>query len=127
MGPQQAGASGKCPNGFDDMLQSLYNPSSATGAAAAVGSQLPAIITEFGQNCCPVGGACEKCSALYNGTAQGYDHAILSVAEKYNVSWLPWAWRPAAAGAGGGKKCEDLNGGDDPAGLSLLHVPTGGS
>ena len=41
----------------------------------------------------------------------GYDEQILTIATAYNVSWLPWAWRPPAAN-GAGRKCEDLNGGN---------------
>jgi hypothetical protein len=72
----------------------------------------PAIITEFGQACCPAHhGACERCSPTYHGTAMGYDEQILTIATAYNVSWLPWGWRPPAAN-GAGRKCEDLNGGN---------------
>lgn len=110
MGPNQAGDDKKCPAGFESYLQALFN-----------GTDKPAIITEFGQGCQPTNAASEKCPA----STMGYDEAILTVAEKYTVSWLPWAWRPMAGGPNT-KNCQDLNGGTDPAGLSLAH-PTDGN
>ena len=101
MGPPQAGASDKCAAGFEVHLNALKS-----------GTERPSIITEFGQACCPTTvGQCESCSGSYRGVAMGYNEQILTIATTYNVSWLPWAWRPPASN-GAGKKCEDLNGGN---------------
>ena len=101
MGPDQAGAANKCPAGFDAMLETVEK-----------GTDRPAIITEFGQACCPTNGACEKCPQwTNNGIAVGYDEAIVQIAEKHSVSWIPWAWRPSAHGTNP-KTCQDLNGGN---------------
>merc|ERR1712054_309864 len=59
----------------------------------------------------------------YNGKAMGYDEAILTIAQKHGVSWLPWAWLPRAAN-GDGPKCEDINGGDS-AGTKLANATDG--
>lgn len=109
MGPNQAGDNKKCPAGFEAYLKQVFN-----------GTDKPAIITEFGQGCQPTSAASESCPS----DTMGYDERILTVAQKYSVSWLPWAWRPMAAGPNT-KNCQDLNGGTDPAGLSLSH-PTDG-
>jgi hypothetical protein len=115
MGPPQAGDPTKCPDGFEAHLQAVTN-----------GTDRPSIITEFGQACCPTGGACESCPASYGGAAMGYDEAILTIASKYAVSWLPWGWRPPAGPTNSsGKKCEDLNGGTNPPGLSLAAANKG--
>jgi len=113
MGPHQAGDSKKCPVNFEGYIQKLVN-----------GTDKPVIITEFGQSCQPTEGGAEQCSGTYEGKTMGYDEAILTIAQKYSVSWLPWAWRPMAAGPNT-KNCQDVNGGTDPAGLSLAH-PTDG-
>eukprot|EP00041_Stephanoeca_diplocostata_P015625 m.299096 g.299096 ORF g.299096 m.299096 type:complete len:451 (-) comp20103_c0_seq1:333-1685(-) len=110
MGPNQAGDSTKCPMGFEAHLQKL----TSTGR--------PTIVTEFGQACCSTNGACESCPGAYNGTAMGYDEQIAVIARAYGASWLPWSWRPAAAGAG--NACMDLNGGN-ANGTALVH-PTDG-
>lgn len=108
MGPAQAGASNKCPSGFDAMLNEVHS-----------NTDKPTIITEFGQACCATAGACESCPASSNG----YDEDVLMACNKYDTSWLPWAWRPAASNPG--PNCQDLNGGTSPPGFSLIH-PTNG-
>jgi hypothetical protein len=113
MGPNQASESDKCPAGFESLVQKVIN-----------GTDKPIIITEFGQGCQPTEGASESCPGTYDGKTMGYDETILTIAEKYSVSWLPWAWRPIASGPNT-KNCQDVNGGTDPAGLSLVH-PTDG-
>ena len=65
-------------------------------AVLAPHTDRPIIITEFGQSCCPTKGKCEQCPGTYDGKTMGYDEAILTVANKHQVSWLPWAWRPGA-------------------------------
>ena len=64
-------------------------------------------------------GACESCPATYDGKNMGYDEAILTIATKYGISWLPWAWRPGNTG-GAGPGCMDINGGENPAGDRTL-------
>lgn len=113
MGPNQAGDNKKCPSNFENYLQTVID-----------GTDKPLIITEFGQSCQPTKGAAEQCESTYEGKTMGYDEAILVIANKHSVSWLPWAWRPMAAGPNT-KTCQDVNGGLDPAGLSLAH-PTDG-
>jgi len=113
MGPNQAGDAKKCPAGFESRVQQLINA-----------TDKPIILTEFGQSCNPTEGAAEQCPGTYEGKAMGYDEIILTIAEKYSVSWLPWAWRPMAAGPNT-KNCQDVNGGTDPAGLSLAHPADG--
>lgn len=113
MGPAQAGDNKKCPEGFESLVQQLINE-----------TDKPIIITEFGQACQPTDGAAEQCPGTYEGNTMGYDEAILTISQKYDVSWLPWAWRPLAAGPDT-KTCQDVNGGTNPAGLSLAH-PTDG-
>jgi len=113
MGPNQAGDDKKCPAGFESRVQQLIN-----------GTDKPIIITEFGQGCQPTEGGAESCPGTYDGKTMGYDETILTIAQKYSVSWLPWAWRPLATGPNT-KNCQDANGGTDPAGLSLAH-PTDG-
>jgi len=113
MGPNQAGDSKKCPSNFEAYVKDVMN-----------GTDKPVIITEFGQSCQPTHGAAEKCPGTYDGKTMGYDETILTIAEKYSISWLPWAWRPMAAGPNT-KNCQDVNGGSNPAGLSLAH-PTDG-
>lgn len=113
MGPNQAGDNKKCPVNFEIYLQKVIN-----------GTEKPAIITEFGQSCQPTQGAAEQCDGTYEGKTMGYDEAILTISNKYGVSWLPWAWRPTATGPNT-KNCQDVNGGTDPAGLILAH-PTDG-
>lgn len=107
MGPNQAGSSSKCPAGFETYVKQMIS-----------GTDKPLIITEFGQSCQPTEGAAENCPA----STVGYDETILTLAEKYSVSWLPWAWRPMAKGPNT-KNCQDVNGG--VGGLSLAH-PTDG-
>jgi hypothetical protein len=114
MGPNQASESNKCPAGFESLVQQMIN-----------GTKKPIIITEFGQGCQPTHGASENCPGTYEGKTMGYDETILTIAEKYSVSWLPWAWRPMASGPNT-KTCQDVNGGTAPAGLSLFH-PTDGN
>lgn len=114
MGPNQAGDDKKCPAGFERNVQQMINS-----------TDKPIIITEFGQGCQPTEGASEKCPGTYEGKSIGYDETILTIADKYSVSWLPWAWRPMASGPNT-KTCQDVNGGTDPAGLSLAH-PTDGN
>lgn len=111
MGPAQAGATNKCPAGFETMLAALFAE-----------SERPAIITEFGQACCATDGACESCPATYGGATMGYDEAILTICSKLGVSWLPWAWRSGASGWNA-KTCQDLNGA--PGGASLGSPPDG--
>jgi hypothetical protein len=113
MGPNQAGDSKKCPVNFESYVEKLFN-----------GTDKPVIITEFGQGCQPTAGAAEQCEGTYEGKKMGYDEAILTIAQKHGVSWLPWAWRPMTTGPNT-KNCQDANGGTDPAGLSLAH-PTDG-
>ena len=104
MGPNQAGATNKCPMGFESMLMTVFNA-----------TDKPAIITEFGQGCQATHGAAESCPGSYEGRLLGYDETILTIATKYNVSWLPWAWRPMAKGPNT-KTCQDANGGLSPPG-----------
>lgn len=113
MGPNQAGDSKKCPSGFESRVQQLINA-----------TDKPIIVTEFGQGCQPTEGGAEQCPGTYDGKAMGYDEAILTIAAKYSISWLPWAWRPMASGPNT-KNCQDVNGGTDPAGLSLAHSTDG--
>ena len=113
MGPPQAGAQDKCADGFEAHLQAVMN-----------GTDRPSIITEFGQACCATDGACMSCPGTYGGVTMGYDEAILTIAAKYSVSWLPWAWRPPASNSSG-RTCEDLNGGANPPGLSLAGANNG--
>lgn len=113
MGPNQAGDSKKCPDNFESYVMKLIN-----------GTDKPVIVTEFGQRCQPTTGAAESCPGTYEGKAMGYDEAIMTISQKHGVSWLPWAWRPMAGGPNT-KTCQDINGGTDPAGLSLAH-PTDG-
>merc|ERR1719183_3008573 len=84
----------------------------------------PVIFTEFGQACCPTHGACMSCPGTYDGKAMGYAEAVLTIAQKHGVSWLPWAWKPMAHGPNP-HNCQDVNGGTDPVGLSL-YTPTDG-
>merc|ERR1719454_1887321 len=112
MGPHQAGDSKKCPTAFEGYVEKLLK------------TNKPVIITEFGQGCQPTEGAAEQCSGTYEGKTMGYDETILTIAHKYSISWLPWAWRPMAAGPNT-KNCQDVNGGTDPAGLSLAHPEDG--
>jgi hypothetical protein len=114
MGPNQAGDSKKCAGNFEGYVQKMMNA-----------TDKPIIITEFGQGCQPTHGAAEKCPGTYDGKVMGYSEAILTIAQKHSVSWLPWAWRPMAGGPNL-KTCQDVNGGTNPAGLSLAH-PTGGN
>lgn len=109
MGPNQAGDNKKCPASFESFVEKVIS-----------GTDKPVIITEFGQSCQPTEGASESCPA----SSMGYDEEILTIAQKHSVSWLPWAWRPMAEGPNS-KNCQDVNGGTDPAGLSLAH-PTDG-
>merc|ERR1712048_1423009 len=111
MGPNQAGDSKKCPVNFESYVEKVLDS-----------TEKPVIITEFGQGCNPVEGAAESCSAVYDGKTMGYDHTILTIANKHSVSWLPWAWRPMAAGPNP-KTCQDINGGSD--GLSLYSPADG--
>ena len=74
------------PAGFEAMVAAVLAPH----------TDRPLIITEFGQSCCPTNGACEECPGTYDGKTMGYDEAILAIANKHQVSWLPWAWRPGA-------------------------------
>jgi hypothetical protein len=113
MGPNQASDTKKCPAGLESRVQQIINA-----------TDKPLIFTEFGQSCQPTVGADFSCPGTYEGKAMGYDEIILTIAEKYSASWLPWAWRPMAAGPNT-KNCQDVNGGTDPAGLSLAH-PTDG-
>ena len=117
MGPPQAGAKIKCVPGFEAILQEVQEH-----------TMRPSIITEFGQACCATAGACESCPPTKNaaGEAVGYDEAILELATKHAVSWLPWGWRPPAFNTTG-RKCEDLNGGQHPPGLSLAPAQDGGT
>ena len=57
----QAGATNKCQDGFEAMLKQVMQG----------GSDLPFIITEFGQTCCATGGACESCPPTYDGKPMG--------------------------------------------------------
>eukprot|EP00756_Hemistasia_phaeocysticola_P029364 Hpha_TRINITY_DN16229_c2_g11::TRINITY_DN16229_c2_g11_i1::g.14515::m.14515/K01179/E3.2.1.4; endoglucanase len=97
MGAPQAGALNKCPAGFEAFVRQVGSK-----------TQFPMIITEFGQHCCPTGtGQCYNCPA----SPLGYDDDILAICTQYQVSWLPWAWRPSAVNSSGGS-CQDLNGGN---------------
>lgn len=113
MGPNQHGDSKKCPGSFETYLTTVLS-----------NTDKPAIITEFGQSCNAVEGPAEECEGTYDGKEMGYDHIIVTIADKHAVSWLPWAWKPMATGPNT-KNCQDVNGGTDPAGLSLAH-PTDG-
>merc|ERR1711874_457825 len=73
--------------GFESRVQQMVNS-----------TDKPIIITEFGQSCQATDGASESCPGTYEGKAMGYDETILTIAEKYKVSWLPWSWRPMAGG-----------------------------
>lgn len=98
MGPNQAGDSKKCADSFESYL-----------GAILTSTDKPAIITEFGQGCNPTEGPAEQCPGTYDGVEMGYDHAIVTIADKHAVSWLPWAWRPQATGPNS-KTCQDING-----------------
>lgn len=111
MGPNQAGDSKKCPAGLESALQTILQ-----------GTDKPLIVTEFGQSCNPTHGAAQDCPGEYDGKVMGYDETILTIADKYAVSWLPWAWRPAASGPNS-KNCQDLNGGEE--GSALYHDTDG--
>ena len=110
MGPAQAGASNKCPAGFRELVSEVVSK-----------TDRPLIITEFGQACCPTtGGVCEHCPS----SDHGYDEEILIIAQENKMSWLPWAWRPTAAGPNP-KTCQDVNGGGPDGNDGLTH-PTDG-
>ncbi len=112
MGPDQAGASNKCPAGF-----------AAMAANVKKNTNKPLIITEFGQACCATHAACEQCPA----SANGYDEDVLITAKSLGASWLPWAWRPSASGLNTAT-CEDI-GVDASANAtfpSVLAHPTNG-
>merc|ERR1719410_2240081 len=110
MGPNQAGDSKKCADNFETYLKVVLE-----------GTDRPAIITEFGQRCNPTSGYSEQCTGTYD--AMGYDNAVVTIADKYAVSWLPWAWRPMASGPNS-KTCQDVNGGDS-TGTSLVSPADG--
>jgi len=110
MGPNQAGDSKKCADNFETYLQTVLD-----------GTDKPVIITEFGQQCNPTVGDSEQCTGVQD--ALGYDNAIVAIADRHAVSWLPWAWRPMAGGPNG-KTCQDINGGDDQ-GTSLVSPADG--
>jgi len=140
MGPNQAGDTKKCPLGFEDLVQKVTNR-----------TDRPVIITEFGQGfqfntltltptltnnpdclgCQPTDGPAESCPGTYQGIKMGYDETILTIATKYGLSWLPWAWRPMALGVNN-KTCQDVNGalngtalynpGEDQRGASFLQL-----
>ncbi len=105
MGPSQAGDSGKCVGGFEQLAGRVLNA-----------TDKPVIITEFGQACCSTSGkaACESCPV---GEGGGYDEQIIKYSNANKISWLPWAWRP---GAGDPTKCQDANA-DGKDGLTLRH------
>lgn len=111
MGQNQAGDTKKNADGFEAQVKQVQEATNK-----------PVIVTEFGQFCCPTDGECFQYKGQYDGKNMGYDEAILSVAEKYGVSWTPWAWRPTASNYDAGK-CQDINadGGD-----KLAH-PTDGN
>jgi hypothetical protein len=111
MGPNQAGDSKKCPAGFETAVQTVLE-----------GTDKPLIITEFGQSCNPTHGAAENCPGEYDGKVMGYDETILTICEKYAVSWLPWAWRGPAKGPNT-RTCQDMNGGNE--GSALYHATDG--
>jgi len=112
MGPNQAGDSKKCPANFEQYLTAVL---SATNK--------PAIVTEFGQGCNPTHGAAEQCEGTYDGTTMGYDETIVTIADKYAVSWMPWAWKGTAKGPNA-NNCQDINGGDEFG--NSLYSPTDG-
>jgi len=112
MGPNQAGDSKKCPAGFEERVQTIIS-----------GTSKPMITTEFGQGCNPTHGASENCSGEYDGKIMGYDETIVTIADKYAMSWLPWSWRPMATGPNT-KNCQDVNGGDE-TGTTLYHATDG--
>lgn len=107
MGPDQAGASNKCPAGFEAMITQLF-----------AGVSKPAIITEFGQGCQATQGAAEHCPT----ESIGYDEHVLQICAAHGVSWMPWAWRPGSL-IPNTKTCQDLNGASN--GTALVH-PTDG-
>lgn len=47
-----------------------------------------------------------------------YAEAVVSIAQKYGVSWTPWAWRPGAV-KNANPHCQDVN--EDGDGLQLRH------
>lgn len=112
MGPNQAGDDKKCPVNFESYLTKVLD-----------NTDKPAIITEFGQSCNAVEGPAEQCDGTYDGVAMGYDHTIVTIADKHAVSWLPWAWKPQASGPNT-KNCQYINGGD-ATGTTLI-TPTDG-
>lgn len=112
MGPNQAGDSKKCPVNFESYLTKVLD-----------NTDKPAIITEFGQSCNAVEGPAEQCDGTYDGVAMGYDHTIVTIADKHAVSWLPWAWKPQASGPNT-KNCQDINGGD-ATGTTLITPADG--
>lgn len=112
MGPNQAGDSKKCAQNFETYAKKVLD-----------GTDKPVIITEFGQSCNPTHGAAEECSAEYDGKTMGYDETILTIADKYGLSWMPWAWRGPAKGPNT-KNCQDINGGDE-FGTSLVSPNDG--
>merc|ERR1719158_1974033 len=112
MGPHQAGSNNKCPAGVEAMVTAVLGKTAR-----------PVIFTEFGQACCPTHGACMSCPGTYDGKPMGYAEAVLTIAQKHGVSWLPWAWRPMAGGPNL-KTCEDVNGGAN--GTSIGHPGTAG-
>ena len=68
MGAPQAGDLTKCPDGFEHHVKNIMDS-----------TDKPVIVTEFGQACCPTHGACERCSAQWNGTTMGFVDAFLRV------------------------------------------------
>jgi hypothetical protein len=112
MGPNQAGDSKKCPDGFETYVTAVL---SATGK--------PAIVTEFGQGCNPTHDASEQCDGVYEGQTMGYVETIATIADKHAVSWLPWAWKGTTSGPNT-NNCQDMNGGDEFG--NTLVSPTDG-
>jgi len=54
------------------------------------------INTAFGQFCCPTHGECATYNGIYDNQHMGYNEAILTINQKYGVSWTASDWTPGA-------------------------------
>jgi len=83
MGPYQKDDASKNINGYESRVERVLD-----------GTGRPLIITEFGQYCCTDNGACYLYSGVFDNKQMGFVEAVLTVNQRYDVSWTAWAWRP---------------------------------
>lgn len=112
MGPNQAGATEKNADGFENHCKNIVE-----------NTDKPIILTEFGQFCCDTDGACYDYNGTWDGHTFGYNEAIINISNKYGASWMPWAFRPITNDSYSDHECEDINA--DGTGLHLVK-PTNG-